>query len=73
MSDTRATIVTLHDPVCGMEVPGDGLHLTRDGTVYAFCEDTCMEMFVADPGRWSPGFQHHAADCGPVAAGAAPD
>lgn len=71
MSDKPATTVTFRDPVCGMDVPGDGLQLARDGVVYGFCEDVCLEMFVADPARWSPGFQHDATGCDRIPTAAA--
>lgn len=55
MSDNPAATVALRDPVCGMDVPGDGLQLARDGIVYGFCEDVCLEMSRQSRHEGGPG------------------
>jgi YHS domain-containing protein len=67
MTDDPETTVILRDPVCGMDVPGDGPRVVLDGVQYGFCEDVCLQLFMADPRRWSPGFQHDHGGCHPAA------
>jgi len=41
-------LATSKDPVCGMDVPLDSpLRLERQGTIYRFCSQSCLDRFRA--------------------------
>jgi P-type Cu+ transporter len=42
------------DPVCGMTIsPDDAVgHVDHDGRTYYFCNQSCLDQFAADPGRF---------------------
>ncbi|MFY9315928.1 MAG: heavy metal translocating P-type ATPase [Burkholderiales bacterium] len=56
---------TLTDPVCGMQVdPATTAHkLEHEGRLYAFCCDGCLEMFKANPSKYTAA-KAPAACCG---------
>ena len=46
-----------HDPVCGMQVRldvarEDGLTTEHDGVEYAFCRESCLRAFLAEPATY---------------------
>ena len=46
-----------HDPVCGMSVRldvarEDGLTTVHDGAQYAFCRESCLRAFLAEPATY---------------------
>lgn len=43
------------DPVCGMEVAEATFTFEHNGTTFAFCSNSCMETFAADPGSYLNG------------------
>ena len=40
------------DPICGMEVGPDALHIEYQGTLYRFCSQACQDLFMAQPERY---------------------
>src|SRR5918993_5777988 len=49
-----AAPVEVLDPVCGMTIsPEDAVgHLEHKGETYYFCNQSCLDQFAADPGRF---------------------
>ncbi len=54
-----ATVTTVKDPVCGMDVnlAAAAGHSTHEGETYYFCSNACKEKFDADPVRFASATQ----------------
>ncbi|MDZ4803222.1 MAG: heavy metal translocating P-type ATPase [Bryobacteraceae bacterium] len=54
MKHEHHTVTEVVDPVCGMTIaPEDAVgHLEHKGITYHFCNQSCLDKFKADPGRY---------------------
>lgn len=50
-----ATVETVHDPVCGMDIdPADAVGTEEyEGKTYYFCSKSCQEQFKAEPEKYA--------------------
>ena len=53
MNDTPTTT---KDPICGMTVdPATALHTEREGEMFYFCSDHCLQKFLSGPNGTKTG------------------
>lgn len=56
VKDRRRSCARVRDPVCGATIElKQAYHLARDGEVFSFCSEPCLEAFSRDSARYVPG------------------